>query len=289
MRILYYGVFDGKTWRAEYPILEGFQQQGLTVWTSNFRSHWPWRITGDWKKYRHQTDLIFIQNGIPFPPRHMQLFDKPVVYFASEFALSSHLHLMDCPRRPDFVLAHSAQNYEWCQAHHLPVQRVHHASNPHFYKRLDIPYQYDICFIGGMTPRRKRILDFLRAQGIDIYVTQSWQPEEVNRIYNQSRLVLHIHAQEETYLPTRLFEVIPTQSCFLIEDMGTNFDPNLGQDFFASWQDPQDLLVHIRDLLAHPEKRAAITAKANALAPQHTWLKRTEDFVNVFEQLLQSP
>lgn len=287
MRILYYGVFDGQTWRSEYPILEGLQKQGHTIWTSNFRSYWPWRIANDWKKHRSHTDLIFIQNGIPFHPRHLERFDKPIVLLASEFAVASHLHLLDCPRPPDYVLAHSEQTYQWCQTHNIPSMRIHHAANHHFYKRLHIPFKYDVCFVGGLTSRRQRILDFLKAKGVAVYVTQNWKPQEVNRIYNQSRLILHIHAQEETYLPTRLFEVLPTQGCLLMEDLGVNLDETMGTDFFVSWQEPEDLRQKIQHLSAYPTERDAITAQAHALAPSHTWLERTKIYTNVFLQVLE--
>ncbi len=286
MNILYYGVFDGRKWRAEYPMAEGLEALGHTLFKSNFRSHLPWRIQSDWKKYRAQTDLIFIQNGIPFDPRHLETFDKPLVYMASEANLQSQQHLLEGARPPDFVIAHSQQTYDWCLAHHLPSQRLHNAFNSHFYKRFDVPFQYDLCFIGGLSPRRARILNLLKEKKYNLFVSQSWRPEQVNLIYNQSRLSLHIHAIDETYLPTRLFEVMPTQSCFLVEDMGKNYDPVVGEGF-ESWSNEADLLEKIDFLLATPNAREEKVNLANAMAPLHNWKARMREFGVIFQQVLE--
>lgn len=286
VHILYYGVFDGRKWRAEYPMAEGLEALGYTLFRSNFRSRLPWRIQSDWRKYRPKTDLIFIQNGIPFDPHHLEHFDRPLVYMASEANLQSQMHLIDCARPPDFVIAHSQQTYDWCQAHHLPVQRLHNAFNAHFYKRLELPYQYDLCFIGGLSPRRMRILNLLKEKNYSLFVSQSWRPDQVNRIYNQSRLTLHIHAIEETYLPTRLFEVMPTQSCFLVEDMGKNYDPVVGNGF-ETWKDEAELLEKIDFLLNHPKAREEKVQMANEKAPQHHWGARMREFDAIFQHVLE--
>ncbi|PIQ25171.1 hypothetical protein COW36_22960 [bacterium (Candidatus Blackallbacteria) CG17_big_fil_post_rev_8_21_14_2_50_48_46] len=283
MRMLYYGVFDGRRWRSEYPIKEAFETLGYQLWLSNFRSRLPWRISADWKKNKARTDLVFIQNGIPFPVDMMQQFDCPVAYLASEFSLQSQIHLLQSKRPPDFVLAHSEQVFEWCQHHQIPTRRIHHAYNPHFYKRLEIPYLYDLCFIGGMTPRRLALLEALQKH-FKVKVATSWKPAEVNQIYNQSRLVLHIHAQEETYLPTRFFEVLPTQGCFLTEDLGQNEVPEL-KPGYVSWKDLKDLLEKTELLLKNPEQRQALVAQANALAPEHTWLARIREYDQIFKSL----
>lgn len=286
MKILFYGVFDGKKWRSEYPILEGFQQAGVQAFTSNFRSYWPWKTLSDWEKYRHQADLVFIQNGIPFKTEHLPKFDKPIVLLASEFDVNVHLPVLKSLGAKDFVLAHSQQTFEWCQTHQIASKRIHHAANPHHYFKQAIDYQYELCFIGGMTPRRQKILQELRQKGINVFASTCWKPQEINSIYNQSKFILHIHAQEQNYLPTRFFEAIQTQGCLLIEEMGQNADPSLDSDAYLSWSHSDHLIEVIQN--CSEEQRKKIVQKANQLAPQHTWHQRVYDYIHVFQDVIKS-
>ncbi|MEI2684912.1 MAG: hypothetical protein V9G14_00575 [Cypionkella sp.] len=119
-------------------------------------------------------------------------------------------------------------------------------------------------------------------------VSQSWRPEQVNLIYNQSRSTLHIHAIDETYLPTRLFEVMPTQSRSLVEDMGKNSHPVVGTGF-ESWSNEAELLEKIDFLVSHacgPAKKRSICA--NATAPLHDWGARMREFDAIFQQVLEA-
>ncbi|PKL75541.1 MAG: hypothetical protein CVV27_14830 [Candidatus Melainabacteria bacterium HGW-Melainabacteria-1] len=287
MKILYFGVFDGRGWRSEYPMAAALTQQGHQIYRSNFRSPLPWRIAWDWRRYGSRCDLVFVQNGIPFSDRNLVLLQaKPLVFLASEFALTSARHILDGPRRPDLVLAHSEQTFRYCQAQGILARRVHLAYNPSQYRHLELPFLYDVCFIGGMTPRRREFVEHLRAQGYQVYFEKTGNATKINRVYNQSRIVLHIHAGEESYVPTRLFEVMSTQGCLLIEDMGHNFDAALGQDFFESFSTKSELVDQVARLLADSDLRIQRVQRANALAPVHSWPARMREYAESFALVL---
>lgn len=287
MKILYLGVFDGKQWRSEYPMAEGLKKQGHTLLTCNFRSKWPGTVLRAWRKHQHEIDLVFVQNGIPFKEHWLsQMHSKPLVFLASEYALSSAVHILNASRKPDLTLAHSEQTFQYCQSHGLKARRIHHAYNHAQYRTLELPFKYDVCFVGGMSPRRQHFLKQLENQGLKTCIAKTGDAHQINTIYNQSKVVLHIHAKDEPYLPTRLFEVLPTQGCLLIEDLKDNADPELGDDFYESFTSPEEMLHKINHLLEHESERQARVDNAQRLAPEHTWEARMKTYSVYFQELL---
>lgn len=286
MRILYFGVFDGRRWRAEYPMLAALQALGHQITTVNFRSLFKWQIGAALQK-QDRVDLVFLQNGIPFKEAYLQQIQKPFVFLASEFAVDSARHILESRRPPDLVLAHSQQTYDYCLKRGIRAKRIHLAYNDQIYTPLpDLPWRYDFCFIGGLNARREEWLKPLQKQAYKSFVGTVHQPEKINRIYNQSRLILHVHAANQHYLPVRLFEVLPTRGCLLIESLGDNADPSLGQDFYASFATPTELQQKLDHLLSHEAERAQRVQVANQLAPQHSWSARMEEFAADFATLL---
>ncbi len=288
MRILYFGVFDGKTWRAEYPMLQGLQKQGHVIYPVNFRQWVPGAVRRAFRRYHRRSDLVFIQNGNPFPVQWLSRFECPVVYMASEFSLSSAQHFLDAPCPPDLVLAHSQQVVEYCVQKGILVERVHHAFHPQHYHVQKVPYTYDICFIGSLNARRERWIKPLKEHfGERLFVGEVWQPEAINRYYNQSKLVLHLHAAEENYVPTRFFEVLPTQGCLLTETLGTNLTADLDFAGYAQFDTPETLLEQAEYLLSHESERQKRVQRAQQEAPHHSWYGRMQAYSDCFNRVLK--
>ena len=288
MRILYFGVFDGKKWRAEYPMLKGLQAQGHEIFPINFRQRWPGAIRRAYQRYGKRSDLIFIQNGNPFPPRELARFKQPLVYMASEYALHSAQHILDAPHPPQGVLAHSQQVVDYCLKKKIYVQRVHHAFHDQYYHLEAVDYRYDLCFIGSLNARRQAWLQPLKqALGERMFIGEVWKPEAINTLYNQSKLVIHIHAAEESYIPTRFFEVLPTQSCLVTESLGSNLTPDLCFKGYAQFNTPAEALAVVQDLLANPPLRHEMSLTAQAHAPQHSWQGRMKTYSQFFEETVK--
>lgn len=288
MHILYYGVFDGKEWRSEYPMVEALRKRGDRIDTVNFRSRLPGTIRRGWRRHA-DAGLVFVQNGIPMNPEYSRLWTtRPYVLFASEFGLEEHLPLLNAPRRPDFVIAHAERTVVYCREQGLAVERLPNAYNPVFYHALDLPYRYDVMFIGGVTPRREQVLNQLRARyGERFYWGKNWNPAEVNRLYNQAKIVFHVHAQTEKYLPTRLFEVLPTRACFVSESFGENLHPRVAAKGYVSYERLDQALERIDALLQDESARQRVLAEAHAEAPLHTWEARMGEFRACFERALE--
>ncbi|MEZ0368408.1 MAG: glycosyltransferase [Candidatus Sericytochromatia bacterium] len=288
MHILYYGVFDGKDWRSEYPMLTALEGLRDSADTVNYRSRLPGTIRRGWKRYGAKAELVFVQNGIPMSPRWPGLWaDKPYLLFASEFGLEEHLPLLTAPRRPDFVIAHAERTVAFCREQGLAVERLPNAFNPAFYHALELPYRYDVMFIGGMTPRREKLLGQLREKyGERFYLGKNWDPREVNKLYNQARIVFHVHAKEERYLPTRLFEVLPTRAVFVSESFGANVHPLVAPRGYVSYDTLDEAITTVDRLLANESERLEVLTQAHAEAPNHTWAARMHRFSACFEQAI---
>ncbi|MBW4493282.1 MAG: glycosyltransferase [Oscillatoria princeps RMCB-10] len=287
MNILYCGIFDGAAWRAEYAMLEGFQRIGHSVSCCNYMdSRALFEALHACQTSSKKPDIVFIQYGPGFPAEALSSIAIPVAFMASEFSIDSARHLLDAPRKPDLVLAHSQQVCEYALSKGINAVRVHHAYNPRFYNKLDVPYKYEISFVGNFSERRMLVLLETMLKGYDIHVVTSTNAEEVNRIYNESKITLHIHASEETYIPTRFFEVMPTKACLLCEQLGNNNDPSLGSDYFEMFSDLSELCEKIDFLLANEDKRTGMVTKSMALASRHTWAARMEEYTQHFQALL---
>lgn len=285
MRILYFGVFDGKTWRSEYPMLKGLQAQGHEIFPVNFRQRWPGAIRRAYQRYGHRSDLVFIQNGNPFPQQWLQRFKQPVVYMASEYSLLSAQHILDASRPPQGVLAHSQQVVDYCLQKGIPVQRVHHAFHDQYYHLKNIDYSYDLCFVGSLNARRQAWLKPLKeALGARMFIGEIWKPEAINTLYNQSKLVIHIHAAEESYIPTRFFEVLPTQGCFITESMGKNLTPDLCFKGYDQFSTPDEALAMVQNLLTDAPLRYQMNQIAQDQAPKHSWQGRMKTYSHFFEE-----
>lgn len=266
-------------------MLKGLQAQGHEIFPVNFRQRWPGTIRRAYQRYGNRSDLVFIQNGNPFPQQWLNRFEQPVVYMASEYALSSAQHILDAPHPPQGVLAHSQQVVDYCLKKEIPVQRVHHAFHAHYYHLEKRDYLYDLCFVGSLNARRQAWLKPLKqALGERMFIGEVWKPETINTLYNQSKLVIHIHAAEENYIPTRFFEILPTQACFLTESLGQNLTPDLCFDGYVQFSSHEEALSKVQQLLADDALRTKLNKVAQEQAPHHSWQGRMKTYSDYFKE-----
>lgn len=72
--------------------------------------------------------------------------------------------------------------------------------NPNIYQKLNLPYKYDVSFVGGYSPLREWIVKKIRKAGINVAVFgRGWNAdnkwvsqEEIVRIFNQSKINLNL-------------------------------------------------------------------------------------------------
>jgi len=151
------------------------------------------------------------------------------------------------------------------------------ACDPAIHRRLDVPIQYDISFVGRFCPGpRNDLLDLLRSRFPDHFIGQA-QFEEMARIYSASRIVFNRSIRNDVNM--RVFEALASGSLLITNDLSDNGQEELFQDGkqLATYRDPGELLEKITYYLAHADEREAIAAAglAEALA-KHTYRHRME-------------
>ena len=185
-----------------------------------------------------------------------------------------------------------------------------------FQKKKELPYKYDVTFVGGSHPYRKWLLDQLGKAGIKV---QAWgggiwpagrlTTEGMVDVFNQSRINLNISNTRSLHLPyllsswravrvtlnspknkeqlkQRMFEVSGAggfQLTYYAEDLEHCF--SIG-DEVALYMDVDDLIYKIRYFLKHEADREAIAQAGHRRAlAEHTYERRFREITgHIFGQ-----
>lgn len=166
------------------------------------------------------------------------------------------------------------------QVYWLPLAA---ASDVH--RQLDLDRIYDVGFVGNMsiahrdTPRARRLKTLAdRFRTNDFY--RPYLPEEVGRIYSQSRIVFNTSIAGDVNM--RVFEGAASGALMLTDSDANGLDDlyEVGREVVV-FKDDADLLDKITYYLTHEEERVAI-AKAGHLRTQsqHTYVHRIQTMLD---------
>lgn len=173
----------------------------------------------------------------------------------------------------------------------------------------------DLCFVGRMYPEREALLTRLSdelpeirmevwgryvryreprtwrlwlARRLDARQARTWRnrnitPEQVNDLYNRSRIVLNIHhAQSQEGCNPRTFEIMGA-GAFQIADANRYIRETFG-DGIVRYEDPAALAPLVRSWLARDAERAAKAAWARRESAKHTFDARVADLLAALEE-----
>lgn len=197
----------------------------------------------------------------------------------------------------------------------LPKYRVHGfnnvvksqwACNPNLYARMDLPVKFPVSFVGRPHGQRRRIIEKVRAAGIDVSVWGTgWESgrltqEDMIRVFNQSAINLNFSeaSQARRYrfkvwhnwfrrrvrqIKARTFEV---SGCggFLLTDPAENLSIyyEVNREI-GSFNGTQDLIRKIQYFLDHEDERLTIADLGYARTlKEHTYQHR---FREIFETI----
>lgn len=157
-------------------------------------------------------------------------------------------------------------------------------ANPAHFRPLDLPFEYDVSFIGQRYGIRPEFISTLRRRGIQVACFGAgWEhgyvaEEKMVEIYAKSRINLgfgFISRGQEQCLKGRDFEVPMCGALYL-----TSHHPDLecvwrvGEEI-ATYHDIEDCARKIKALLADPDRCARMRAAARQGAlSRHTWAAR---------------
>lgn len=184
--------------------------------------------------------------------------------------------------------------------------------NENIFRKLDVPKQYDVSFVGAWHPHREWLIKRIRKAGISVAVAgYRWPEGEVDqegmvKMFNQSRINLNLSnsaSWDARYLASsprallnrlrskknieqmkaRIFEVSGCgafQLSYFVEGLATCFaiDREIGV-----YADSDDLVEKVKFYLAHDDLRESIAMAAHARTlSDHTFERR---FATVFRRM----
>jgi len=172
------------------------------------------------------------------------------------------------------------------------------AAHPHNHKPDELPFEYDVSFVGGKYGWRPKLVAKLQKMGIKItcfgngWANGSLSDEELVKLYSRSRINLGFagigYSQKLMCLKSRDFEV-PMSGGLLL----TQNNPELhlvyevGKEI-VTYVDEFDCAQKIKWLLEHPEKAEQIRRMGHMRALRdHTWSHRFQK-IFLLSNLLQN-
>lgn len=165
-------------------------------------------------------------------------------------------------------------------------------ANPDFYRPYNIPFEYDVTFVGQKYGYRPIFINYLRKKGIKVVTFgPAWDNGELSakemvKLYSKSRINLGfgwiLHSRKAQCLKGRDFEVPMSGGLYL-----TSYNPELGSCYkigkeILTYRDEKDCAEKIRYLLNHPEETAGIRKAGRERALRdHTWEKRFKEVFDI--------
>lgn len=161
------------------------------------------------------------------------------------------------------------------------------AADPEWYKPLDVPFEYDVSFVGAAYGWRPTLIDGLRRRGIEVacfgrgWPNGSIANEEMNALYARSRINLGCggigYSHKLLCLKGRDFEVPMSGAVYLTQDnpeLALVFD--VGREILT-YRDIDDCARVIRATLQDAERADHIRRSARARCLRdHTYRARWE-------------
>jgi len=165
-------------------------------------------------------------------------------------------------------------------------------ANPDFFKPLDLPFEYDVSFIGANYGSRRDYIKYLRRNGIRVVTFgKGWpsgpvESKKMVEIYSKSRINLGFSwvgaSSTETCLKGRDFEVPMSGGVYLTTDQPDIYRVYKVGLEVETYKSKEDCLQKIRYLLSNPEKcRQMRRAVRKRCVEEHSWEARFKDLFNL--------
>ena len=286
MKILYINVIEQNAgWGAETFINKEFQAFGHNVTNLDFRKHR--RVLATKLNEVADFDVLFLQRGDRFPPYLLKACNRPKIFWASELVsrnrdrdillksnLFNHIfvHSDECKSR-------IIQN-QWAMRDKLTVML--NGFNPKLHYKMDETKDIDILFVGSILPRRKKILRELQTE-FNIRICKAFG-KEMSNLFNRSKIVLNIHAEEFLDTETRIYESLGC-GAFVISEKLSSENPFIPNMHYIEVNNIDEMKNQINYYLDNPIERENIAQNGYKEAKsKHSYQKRAEQLVNKFNQ-----
>ena len=286
LKILYINVIEQNAgWGAETFINKEFQAFGHNVTNLDFRKHR--RVLATKLNEVADFDVLFLQRGDRFPIYLLKACNRPLFFWASELVsrnrvqnilLKSNLfdHIFvrseDCMKR---VIKN-----QWVAKQNISIMLS--GFDEELHKKEYISKDIDILFVGSMLSRRKKILRELQTE-FNIRICKAFG-KEMSNLFNRSKIVLNIHAEEFLDTETRIYESLGC-GAFVISEKLSSENPFIPNMHYIEVNNIDEMKNQINYYLDNPIERENIAQNGYKEAKsKHSYQKRAEQLVNKFNQ-----
>jgi spore maturation protein CgeB len=193
----------------------------------------------------------------------------------------------------DRLFVIGAEQEEYAVEQGYQCWRYEYGYHKSFGNLLGLERDVDVLFLGETRPRRRRrLLNRLRSDGIDVTVRGSWHKrtkalwgEERTRFLNRTKIVVHLQRYPGKVASKR-YILAMANGALVISEPPYRPEPFVAGDHFVS-ATIDSMPEVIRHYLAHPEERAPITAAAHRLVTEEvTWERTMEGVVAVIRSAI---
>jgi spore maturation protein CgeB len=280
-------------WGFENRLITAINELGHTLISTDFRqerNHLPERLA-------LPADLILVCKGEGIDSHLIE--SSPCVtalWYAEqigtpktwdETALTRRKELAFNLAAFDYAFSHDPSNLSIYQK--LGAEKVSSlpcaAVDPALNRKLYIPKKYDVVFVGSKTLRRLALLEAIGRIGIAVYSPDIWNGEEMNRLFNESRIVLNLHLSDLPNTETRIAEVLGAGSFLLSETLSDLDLVREGEHYGTLPMGDMEGLAHrVRYYLDHEEEREAIAVRGHDhIHRHHTYGRRIQQIIDTVD------
>jgi len=181
----------------------------------------------------------------------------------------------------------------WYERKGVPAIYLPEASDPDLFRPMELPKQYDVCFVGACYGLRQRMVEALERSGVRVQAYGNGWPkgrlptDAASELFARSKIVLGcgtiLHCEDFYALKLRDFDGPMSGSLYL-----THNNPDLHELFVPDqeivlFDDIPEMVRKVRHYLAHDDQRERIAKAGRERARRdHTWKQR---FQTVFSRL----
>lgn len=287
MNILYFSVIRlHRNWGAEWFLNAAFESLGHQTFCVDYREN------------RHRlapviegcgaVHALLVQRGDRFPIELLRASKVPCFFLATELF----------QRRPDqhpllrcAALAHVFVRTQDCadaivERGWQPAEKVSillSSFDPALHRKLPevTDKDIDVLFLGGLTERRRRILDGL-PDDLNVVVTKAFG-EEMIRYFNRAKIILNLHAEDYLDVETRIYEALGSGGFVISEKLAAE-NPFTDREL-VQIEHTDELAGVIRHYLADSVARERIAAAGYTAAQRaHSYGARALQIVSVMQR-----
>ncbi len=280
-------------WGFENKIIPALGRLGYDVRATDFRKHREDLA----ERLSEPADLFLVCRGDGIPSELIRTLPGiTALWYAEQLGTLQECDEQATQRRTELSLNVAAFDHVFSHDQaSLPVYEQLGARNagwvptavvdPKVNRRVDASFVHDVVFTGTTTPYRTQVLEELKAHGISVAVVNSWDPVELNRVYNESKIVLNIHLSSTPNTESRIAEVLGAGAFLISQELSSPSLVRDGVDYVA-WRggSVSELAGLIRRFLENDQERRAIAESGHTIAhSQMTVDRRLLDLIGMID------